>query len=177
MQSMGFGIDQRTACPLPSGALGWWYRASCFAYCVAGALLLARTEPVRRHMPVFPWEAIGASVMVQGVLSYMGDVATWEEESVWKRADVFLASVNTCLQAVIIALSMAGYSTFPLSAMATLTAGLVLSLFARVQARQAVRRGDMRDFFVWHGWWHVLLPSGAIAAQLLCPDERQPSCS
>ena len=32
-----------------------WYRASPFAYCVAGGVLALRPEPLERGLPLFPW--------------------------------------------------------------------------------------------------------------------------
>lgn len=103
--------------PIPSGetrpqrALAWqpaewgqavqraqWYRLSSFSYCAVGLLTLLRPEPFQACAPFFPTRTMGASIFVNGLFSYMGDVATWGWHSFWKTADVILATINTLVQ-------------------------------------------------------------------------------
>ena len=59
----------------------WWYRASPFAFCAAGGLLVLRPEPLERGLPLFPWRCTGLAIVVNGFASFMGDVETWGRPS------------------------------------------------------------------------------------------------
>ena len=63
----------------------WWYRWSSFSYCGAGAMLLLRPEPMYRHAQpccaAFPFRAMGVAIVLNGLLSYMGDTHTWGRQA------------------------------------------------------------------------------------------------
>ena len=144
-----------------------WYRASPFAYCVAGGLLVLRPEPLERGLPLFPWRCTGLMVVFNGFLSFMADVETWGRPSGWKVADRVMATSNTLLQMGVVVLCCLGYSEFPLESPACLGTGVVLALICKQRSAAAVRRGDCEAYLWWHSLWHYLLPAGAVAGQLV----------
>jgi len=95
----------------------WWYRWSSFSYCGAGAMLVLRPEPMYRHAQpccaAFPFRTMGGAIVLNGLLSYMGDTHTWGRPSCWKSADVLFATANTALQFVLVLLHLLGPMTFP----------------------------------------------------------------
>ena len=101
----------------------------------------------------------------------MADVVTWGEESAWKVADIVIASTNTILQATIVILSLAGYSTFSLPPVAALGTGLTFALISKKMANFSAHQKDCRGFILWHTWWHLWLPAGAIVGQLLLYED------
>ena len=154
----------------PAVDMSTTYQASCFTYCAAGGLLLLRPDPVELHLPMFPWRTTGLLVVANGFISFMADVVTWGERSAWKIADILIASTNTCLQALIVVLSAAGFSSFPYPPVVALAVGLLLSLASRFMAKEAVKINDCHGFLFWHSWWHFWLPAGAIVGQMLLYD-------
>jgi predicted membrane channel-forming protein YqfA (hemolysin III family) len=151
-----------------------WYQASCFTYCVAGGLALLFPESLEHHLPLFPWRFTGVAVLMNGITSYMADVVTWGHDSAWKRVDVFIASLNMCLQALLLLLCLAGFSTFPRLPVLALGAGFAGSAYARVKAMHAAEEYKCSDFLYWHSLWHWFLPAGAITGQciLLCSQRH-----
>ena len=146
----------------------WWYQGSCFAYCVAGGLTLLAPEPLERHMQLFPWQLLGLTVFSNGFFSYLADVETWcRPSSAWKSADLLLATCNTLACVAIALLAAAGHATFPAEATACLGTGVLLGLICKRCAAAASRRGDCDGFLRWHTAWHLSIPAGAIAGQLL----------
>jgi hypothetical protein len=144
-----------------------WYRASCFAYCVAGGLLLLRPEPLERHMPLFPWRVVGIMIFANGFLSYMADVQTWGRPSPWKTADRVLATINSLLQLAVVLLACMGQATFPPAPVAALGTGVATGLFCKQRASAAMDRRDCDAYLRWHSAWHYTLPTGAVVGQLL----------
>jgi hypothetical protein len=144
-----------------------WYTASCFAYSLAGGLLLLRPEPLERHMPIFPWRLAGLAIFSNGFFSYMSDVETWGRPSAWKAADTLLATVNSLLQISIVVLASLGHATFPPEPVGVLGASIAIALVCKWRSAAAVRRSDCDAFLRWHSAWHYTLPAGAIVGQLM----------
>ena len=148
-----------------------WYRLSSFSYCAVGLLTLFRPEPFQACAPFFPTRTMGASIFVNGLFSYMGDVATWGWHSFWKTADVILATINTLVQVAIVVLGAVGVASFPLAAAGTLAVSIVVALGCKFRAGRARRRGDCDAFLFWHSAWHYTLPLGAaVGSQLLLTE-------
>lgn len=142
----------------------WWYRISCFMYCVAGGVTLLRPEPLERHM-VFPWRVMGLSVFFNGFASYMADVETWGRPSVWKAIDLVFATSNSLMQIGIVATAAFGGATFPWPSPAFLGAGVAIALVCKQRAAAAMRDGNCDAFLRWHAAWHYTLPAGAVIGQ------------
>ncbi len=149
----------------------WWYRVSCFSYCVAGSLAAVRPEPLARYgapcCPSFPFRAMGIAITLNGFASYMGDVVTLAQESYWKHIDVLLATINSVVQICIATLSLAGEMSFPAQAGWTLSASIIVALYCKRRSVLATRDRDCDAYLRWHAAWHYTLPAGAIAAQLM----------
>ena len=145
----------------------FWYRASPFAYCVAGGLLVVRPEPLERGLPLFPWRCTGLAVVCNGFLSFMADVQTWGRRSAWKTADRVIATVNTLLQVAVVVLCCMGYSNFPIESPLCLGTGVALALVCKQRSAAALRRGDCDAYLLWHSAWHYFLPAGAVLGQLV----------
>eukprot|EP00966_Prymnesium_polylepis_P122553 2833209-Prymnesium_polylepis.1 len=111
---------------------------------------------------------MGVGIFVNGLLSYMGDVATWGYTSRWKTADVVLATTNTVLQGIIVVMAFAGAAHFPPASPALLGFSLAVALFCKQRGSAARARGDCDGYLWWHTAWHLTLPLGAaIASQVL----------
>ena len=147
----------------------WWYRWSSFAYCVAGGLLVVR--PVNRYAEpccgAFPFRAMGALIFVNGLLSYMADTHTFGRPSKWRVADSYVATFNTLLQFILIVLQVLGPMSFPRDMVTVFTASLLIAIACKRRAVAAFARRDRDAYLVWHALWHVVLPAGAVAGQLL----------
>jgi len=158
----------------------WWYRYSSFSYCVVGALTAARPQPLWACAPFFPFRTMGLCIFANGILSYMGDVATWGYNSRWKTADVAMAVTNTLLQGLIVLMSVVGIADFPALPTAVLAVSLVVAIFCKKKGEEARNRLDCDGYLRWHTAWHLTLPIGAgIASQVLLdmPDEKAASRS
>ena len=145
----------------------WWYRASPFAFCAAGGLLVLRPEPLERGLPLFPWRCTGLAIVINGFASFMGDVETWGRPSAWKFADRVMATTNTVLQILVVVLGCSGYAKFPVESVACLGTGVGVGLFCKHRGSVAFERGDCEAFLRWHSAWHYVLPLGAILGQLV----------
>ena len=149
----------------------WWYRWSSFAYCIAGGLLFVRSEPMYRHAQpccfLFPFRSMGALIFVNGLLSYMADTHTFGRPSKWRAADSYVATFNTLLQFVLILLQIIGPMSFPRDMVTVFTASLLIAIGCKRRAVAAFKRRDRDAYLVWHALWHVVLPAGAVAGQLL----------
>ena len=157
----------------PAVQQAWWYRLSSFSYCVVGLLTALRPQPLVTCAPFFPFRAMGIGIFINGLLSYMGDVATWGYWSRWKAADIFLATTNTVLQGVIVVMALLGFAQFPPLSPAVLGVSLVVALVCKQRGGAAVARLDCYSFLRWHTAWHLTLPLGAaIASQLLIEPPR-----
>ena len=147
----------------------WWYRWSSFAYCVAGGLLVVR--PVNRYAEpccgAFPFRAMGALIFVNGLLSYMADTHTFGRPSKWRVADSYVATFNTLLQFILIVLQVLGPMSFPRDMVTVFTASLLIAIWCKRKAVAAFASRDRDAYLVWHALWHVVLPAGAVAGQLL----------
>jgi len=147
----------------------WWYRWSSFAYCVAGGLLVVR--PVNRYAEpccgAFPFRSMGTLIFVNGLLSYMADTHTFGYPSAWRVADSYVATFNTLLQFILIVLQLVGPMSFPRDMVTVFTASLLIAVWCKRKAVAAFKRRDRDAYLVWHALWHVVLPAGAVAGQLL----------
>ena len=65
---------------------------------------------------------MGAAIVLNGLLSYMGDTHTWGRPSCWKTADILLATTNTALQFVLVLLHVLGPMSFPRDMVCVFTA-------------------------------------------------------
>ena len=150
----------------------WWYRVSSFCYCYPGLLLLLRPEPLyRAALPRcgwFPFRLMGASVALNGPLSYMGDVVTWGRPSRWKTADRVLATTNTLVTSSLIPFGALGLMHFPLASVVVLAVGIVAALLCKRRATLAISAAtNCREYLIFHSLWHLILPAAATIAQLL----------
>ena len=149
----------------------WWYRWSSFAYCIAGGLLFFRSAPMYRHARpccgVFPFQSMGALIFLNGLLSYMADTHTFGRPSKWRVADSYVATFNTLLQFILILLQVIGPMSFPRDMVTVFTTSLLVAIWCKRKAVAAFARRDRDAYLVWHALWHVVLPAGAVAGQLL----------
>jgi len=149
----------------------WWYRWSSFAYCIAGGLLFVRSEPMYRHAQpccfLFPFRSMGALIFLNGLLSYMADTHTFGYPSAWRTADSYVATFNTLLQFILIILQVIGPMSFPRDMVTVFTASLLIAIGCKRRAVAAFKSRDRDAYLVWHALWHVVLPAGAVAGQLL----------
>jgi len=149
----------------------WWYRWSSFSYCGAGAMLVLRPEPMYRHAQpccaAFPFRTMGGAIVLNGLLSYMGDTHTWGRPSCWKSADVLFATANTALQFVLVLLHLLGPMTFPRNMVGVFTTSLLLAVYCKRRAGRAFAHRERDAYLRWHTAWHLILPGGAIIGMLL----------
>ena len=171
--AIGEPVEYQPASWLPDVQQAWWYQISSFAYCIVGTATFVRPEPLLACAPHFPFCTMGFGIVVNGILSYMGDVYTWGVWSRWKAADIILATTNTLLQFLLVAMGICGYAAFPPEAPALLALSLAIALFCKARGTAAVARGDCARFLLYHSLWHYTLPLGAgISSQLLLEMPR-----
>ena len=122
---------------------------------------------------------MGASVALNGPLSYMGDVVTWGRPSRWKTADRVLATTNTLVTSSLIPGAL-GLMHFPLASVVVLAVGIVAALLCKRRATLAISAAtNCREYLIFHSLWHLILPAAATIAQLLLEwnfvqDSREP---
>ena len=148
-----------------------FYRASPFLYSIIGLLLLVPSHNVAlQHCDQgFYWSAFGLGLILQGFVSYMGDVATWGRQSRWKQFDLILAPSLTFIAVPTLALrGVLGVCRFPSGALPLwVTAGAV-SIACKAQSAKCLSRpsrspvADAADYMFWHGLWHCLPLYGAL---------------
>ena len=64
------------------------YQASCFLYSVAGiTMLTVAYDALCLHSPDYYWRVLGLLLLLQGPVSYLGDVVSWGVESAYKTLD------------------------------------------------------------------------------------------
>ena len=85
---------------------------------------------------------MGASVALNGPLSYMGDVVTWGRPSRWKTADRVLATTNTLVTSSLIPFGALGLMHFPLASVLVLAVGIVAALLCKRRAHAGDLGGD-----------------------------------
>ena len=78
-----------------------------------------------------------------------------------------MATFNTILQFVLILLQIIGPMSFPRDMVTVFTASLLVAIACKRRAVAAFKRRDRDAYLVWHALWHVVLPAGAVAGQLL----------
>ena len=110
---------------------------------------------------------MGALIFVNGLLSYMADTHTFGYPSAWRAADSYVATFNTILQFVLVVLQVIGPMSFPRDMVTVFTASLLVAIWCKRRAVAAFKRRDRDAYLVWHALWHVVLPAGAVAGQLL----------
>ena len=71
---------------------------------------------------------MGVCIMLNGLISYMGDVVTWGRPSFWQQLDVALAVFNTVVQLLLVAAQCAGFFAMPVLPSAALGVGLIVAL-------------------------------------------------
>ena len=120
-----------------------------------------------RCCAAFPFRAMGGAIVLNGLLSYMGDTHTWGRPSCWKWADILLATTNTALQFVLVLLHMLGPMSFPRDMVGVFTASLLLALYCKRRAGRAFANRERDAYLRWHTAWHLILPAGAIIGMLL----------
>ena len=149
----------------------WWYRWSSFAYCIAGGLLVIRPAPMYRHAQpccfLFPFRSMGALIFLNGLLSYMADTHTFGYPSAWRTADSYVATFNTILQFVLILLQIIGPMSFPRDMVTVFATSLLVAIWCKRRAVAAFKLRNRDAYLAWHALWHVVLPAGAVAGQLL----------
>ena len=110
---------------------------------------------------------MGGAIVLNGLLSYMGDTQTWGRPSCWKTADILLATTNTALQFVLVLLHTLGPMSFPRDMVCVFTASLLLALYCKRRAGRAFANRERDAYLRWHTAWHLILPAGAIIGMLL----------
>ena len=120
-----------------------------------------------RCCAAFPFRTMGAAIVLNGLLSYMGDTQTWGRPSCWKTADILLATTNTALQFVLVLLHVLGPMSFPRDMVCVFTASLLLALYCKRRAGRAFANRERDAYLRWHTAWHLILPAGAIIGMLL----------
>ena len=157
----------------PAIKRAWLYRASCFTYSITGlsTILIAPTLTVFSGpcCTWFPWWLLGLSVALNGLVSWMADVHTWgcPREHPWKQFDVVMASINTVLQLVVLALQLLGPMSLPPELAVVFTAGLGTSLLCKWHSAACLNNGDCEGFLFWHTGWHIFHPAGCVFSQWL----------
>ena len=78
-----------------------------------------------------------------------------------------MATFNTLLQFILIILQVIGPMSFPRDMVTVFTASLLIAIGCKRRAVAAFKSRDRDAYLVWHALWHVVLPAGAVAGQLL----------
>ena len=68
---------------------------------------------------------------------------------------------------MLVLLQLLGLMSFPHDMVTVFTASLLLAIWCKRRAVAAFKRRDRDAYLVWHALWHVVLPAGAVAGQLL----------
>ena len=86
---------------------------------------------------------------------------------------LYVATFNTLLQFVLIVLQIIGPMSFPRDMVTVFTASLLIAIGCKRRAVAAFAyRRDRDARLVWRALWHVVLPAGAVAGQLLFEPKR-----
>ena len=140
------------------------YELSCLAPFFMAFIVAVRLHDLSVLCPWFPWHWFTFCLLLQGIATYQGDVATFGVASWWKVCDVWLALVNMVCFAAFAAFPVLGWSSWSCLSSLLLAVSLVLALWFKHKATQALINGKPELFFHLHALWHWLLLFGSVGA-------------
>ena len=147
-----------SATPLPLA-----YRMSPWGYSMVGILLILYSDAMRACDAGFYWRTVGACLCVQGLFSYMSDVASFGRSDptarFWKLIDPMLASTLTMAVGPILCTRMAlGFFVMPEYILRTWTLGVSLTIGCKSMGARAARSKDVtcQQILLWHCGWHAM---------------------
>ena len=102
-----------------------------------------------------------------GPLSYMGDVITFGNYSLWKTADVICSSSALTLIVSILPLNILKYLKYNKNTMCVFSCVAFLSIYYKTKAGLELKKGivdpsyDSYKYILYHSLWHYIMCGGS----------------
>ena len=143
------------------------YEVSCLAPFFMAFFVAVKYHHLAALCAWFPWHWFVFGLLLQGVATYQGDVATFGTPSWWKVCDVWLALLNSLCFASFALFPFIGWSSWSYSTSVALLISLALALWYKHKATKALIEKKPEVFFSLHALWHWLLLFGSVVALLV----------
>tara|TARA_B100000424_G_scaffold269036_1_gene265093 strand:+ start:2863 stop:3501 length:639 start_codon:yes stop_codon:yes gene_type:complete len=138
--------------------LAIFYRLSPFLYSLVGLCIIVFFEQLQEYDVTFWWISFGFALFCQGFISYMADVYTWGEKSMWKTLDTYYAATLTFISCpVIIFRALVGYCNYPPALPILWSIFASWAIFCKFMSTRVLRlKMACKNYLLWHGLWHCL---------------------
>lgn len=139
----------------------FFYVMSCLTPAFMGLEVHQSQPRLILTCPFFSWETLKFTLLLQGVLSYQGDVETFGRASKWKAADVWLATFHTIIFISFAIFPFVGLADWPLTVPACQLTAAGLAIYCKKRGVGALLSNNEDDFFWHHSMWHYFIFMGA----------------
>ena len=147
----------------------WRYRAqthifyivSCFTPLLIAYGVYLFQRQLTLTCPLFPWQTLQVTLVIQGGLTFVGDVVTFGSDSLWKAADVWLATLHTTVYVLFATFPTTGLATWPWTVALSQLLAATVALYCKRMGVKALKCRDANAFFWHHSMWHYFIGVGA----------------
>ena len=110
---------------------------------------------------MFPWQTLQVTLVIQGGLTFVGDVVTFGSDSLWKAADVWLATLHTTVYVLFATFPTTGLATWPWTVALSQLLAATVALYCKRMGVKAMKCRYANAFFWHHSMWHYFIGVGA----------------
>jgi hypothetical protein len=148
--------------------LTWWYKLSCLTPTLLGLYIKYYKLDDLKQYGNHPWNIQSTILICNGLLSYIGDVITFGNYSLWKIADIICTCVNVVLCTSIIPRIMSNHLKFSSKMLVILSIVSFISLFFKTLASKELTKGikysyySHKYFILYHSMWHYIMCGGCL---------------
>ena len=146
--------------------LTWWYKLSCLTPTMLGLYIKYFKINELKKYGNFPWNIQASLLICNGPLSYMADVVTFGNYSLWKIADIICTTSNVILCTSLIPMNITKKLTFTYKFLVTFSTVSFISLFFKRLSGKELTKGiidssyDSYKYILYHTLWHYIMCGG-----------------
>ena len=147
--------------------LTWWYKLSCLTPTMLGLYIKYFKINELQKYGNFPWELEISLLICGGAATYMGDVVTFGNHSLWKTVDVICSSTALTLIVSILPLNVLKYFKYNNNTMYNFSVVVFLSIYYKIKAGLELKKGiidpsyDSYKYILYHSAWHYIMCGGS----------------